>query len=62
VSIKNQIFFYANFIGSPSFWADGTKAHSLMSSEVETRAPKGLREIIRNTCEFVEDNKPVHRH
>jgi hypothetical protein len=28
-----------NFIGSPSFWADGTEAHSLMSSEVETHAP-----------------------
>jgi hypothetical protein len=29
----------AIFIGSPSFWADGTEAHSLMSSEVETCAP-----------------------
>ena len=52
----------ANFTGSPSFSADGTKAHSLMSSEVETCAPKGLREIARNAREFVEDNTPVHRH
>jgi hypothetical protein len=37
MSIKNQIFFDANFIGSPSFSADGTEAHSLMSNEVETR-------------------------
>jgi hypothetical protein len=41
---------------------DGTEAHSLMSSEVETRAPWGLREIARNAREFVEDNTPVHRH
>jgi hypothetical protein len=45
-----------------SFWADGTEAHSLMSSEVETRAPQGLRKIVGNAHEFVEDNTPVHRH
>jgi hypothetical protein len=39
VSIENQKNFDANFIGSPSFWADGTEAHLLMSSEVETRPP-----------------------
>jgi hypothetical protein len=62
VSIKKSNFFDANFIGSPSFWVDGTEAHLLMSSEVETRAPYGLREIARNACEFVEDNTPTHRH
>jgi hypothetical protein len=56
VSLKNQTKFDANFIGSLSFWADGTKAHSPMSSEVETRAPQGLGEIARNAHEFVEDN------
>ena len=35
MSKKNQFFFNANFIGSPSFWADGTEAHLLMSSEVD---------------------------
>jgi hypothetical protein len=62
VSIKNQNFFVANFIGSLSFWADGTEAHSLMRSEVETRAPQGLKETARNAREFVEDNTPLHRH
>jgi hypothetical protein len=33
-----------------------------MSSEVETYAPQGLREIARNAHEFVENNTPVHRH
>jgi hypothetical protein len=32
-----------------------------MSSEVETRALEGLREIARNAREFVEDNTHVHR-
>jgi hypothetical protein len=58
--LKNKID--ANFIGSLSFWADGTKTHSLMSTEVETRAPYGLREITRNARESVKDNTPVHRH
>jgi hypothetical protein len=39
VSIKKAKTNDANFIGSLSFWADGTEAHSPMSSEVETRAP-----------------------
>jgi hypothetical protein len=39
VSIKKSKKLNANFIGSPSFWVDGTEAHSLMSNEVETRAP-----------------------
>jgi hypothetical protein len=62
VSIKKSIFFDANFIGSPSFWADGTEAHLLMSNEVETCAPQGLREVARNARGFVEDNTYVHRH
>jgi hypothetical protein len=37
-------------------------AHSLISSEVETHAPYGLREIARNAREFVENNTHVHRH
>ena len=41
---------------------DGTEAHLLMSSEVETRAPQSLREITRNAPEFVEDDTHVHRH
>ena len=62
MSIKKIKFFDANLIGSLSIWADGTEAHSLMSNEVETRTPYGLREIARNAHDFVEDNTPIHRH